>query len=254
MNFGAAATFLAAAALAGRAEAGAWPIAPGQTQAILKLEHQAAGEGLDLGSATVPIPYRRENNLSVFFEHGLTSRFTLQGKLGLVEGVDGPIRYSGRGPFELGLRGVLWRRGDAVASLYLGGVVAGAGVNALYAGPGAGKGDVEARLLVGASRRLFGRPAYEEVQIAALKRRDLPNETRMDTTVGVDLSPRWTVMLQSYSGMAYTAGANPRWLKGEVSLVRRLGPWRLQAGWRSVLAGRETSKDTGPVLAIWKTF
>jgi len=254
LNCGAAATVLAAAVLAGRAEAGAWPIAPGHTQAILKYERQAAKEGLDLVSATVPIPYRREDNLSMYFEHGLTSRFTLQGKLGLVEGADGPIRYSGRGPLELGLRGVLWRRKDAVASLYLGGVVAGAGVNALYAGPGAGKGDVEARLLVGASRRLFGRPAYEEVQIAALKRRDLPNETRMDTTVGVDLNRRWMVMLQSYSGMAYTAGANPWWMKGEVSLVRRLGPWRLQAGWRSVLAGRETSRDTGPVLAIWKSF
>ncbi len=236
------------------ATAGAWPMAPGETQTILKFEDQRASSGYGLGGVGVPIPDRREDGLSLFFEHGLTDRFTLQGKVGLVDGVDGPIRYRGRGPLELGVRTLLWRRRGAVASLYVGGVVSGAGLNAVWAGPGAGRGDVEVRFLAGNAGKFFGRHAYSELQVVRLQRRKLDNELRVETTSAVDVAPRWRVMVQSYAGRAYHDGPDARWFKGEASLMRDMGAWSLQAGWRQSLAGREASKDHGPVVALWTRF
>ncbi len=63
-----------------------------------------------------------DDNLSAFFEHGLTDRLTLQGQAGLTKGEDEFIRYSGRGPIALGLRYALIHRPKWVISLYVGGV------------------------------------------------------------------------------------------------------------------------------------
>ncbi len=158
---------------AAEARAGAWPMAAGETQTILKLEDQRANSGYDQAGTRRPIPFRREDSLTLFFEHGLTDRFTLQGKFGVLDGVDGPLDYRGRSPIELGLRALLWRRGGAVASVYAGGVVSGAGLNAVWAGPGAGRGDLEIRFLAGDSANFLGRHAYTEVQVARLQRRKL---------------------------------------------------------------------------------
>ena len=45
-----------------------------------------------------------------------------------------------------------------------------------------------------------------------------------------------------------------RWLSMETSVVRRLGDWSLQAGWRQTAAGRETPISGGPVVAVWRRF
>ncbi len=159
--------------------------------------------------------------------------------------------YSGRGPIEFGVRYLAWRGRRSVVSLYLGGVLAGEGRNAGYAEPGAGSTDVEARVLAGRSFTVAGRPAFVEVQAARLTRVDLSNETRLDLTVGVEPRPEWLVMAQTYSGRA-ESGAE--WTKLETSAVRRLGPWRAQAGWRFSLFGKTGLAESGPVLALWRTF
>jgi len=45
-----------------------------------------------------------------------------------------------------------------------------------------------------------------------------------------------------------------RWLALEASVVRHIGDWSLQAGWRQSVAGRETPASKGPVLALWRRF
>lgn len=237
--------------------AGAWPMPDGETQAIAKLEWMRAEQGYDPDGALAPLPAPREETVaSLFVEHGLTDRLTLQLKGEWQSGRDAFVDYAGWGPTEIGLRWQAWGDERTSVSLYLGHAFAGEGRNAGYAAPGAGEGDWEVRLLAGRSaqvRRLGGRPAFVEAQAARRFRQGLPDEARLDLTAGLDLDTRWTILVQGYGGQALD-GAEASWLNGEISVVRRWGDWRLQAGWRHHLAGVETPAQGGPVVAVWRRF
>lgn len=244
---------LAAVFLCGKAEAGAWPTPDGQTQAILKYERQDGDTAFDADGLTTPIPERTEESVSLFVEHGLTARITLQGKAAWTRGSDPFFDYSGRGPIELGVRYAVLKGPRTAVSLYLGAVLAGEGRNAGYANPGAGQTDAEVRLLAGRSGVAFRRPVFAEVQVARLARQGLPDETRVDTTMGFEVRRGWLLLAQTYAGRA-EADPAPMWLKSEAGVVRSLGDWRLQAGWRGSLAGVDSPVEHGPVFGIWRTF
>lgn len=227
---------------------------PGETLAIFKYEPSRADQTFDAAGGRLAMPDRTDESLSLYVEHGLTQRLTLQGKVGWTRGDDGVVDYDGRGPVELGVRYALTRGGRGAVSFYLGAVQAGAGRNAGYAVPGAGGTDLEARLMAGRSVTLAGHPAFVEGQLARLDRSGLPDETHLDLTLGVEPSDRWLLLVQTYAGQADAPGVRPAWLKLEVSAVRRLGDWRLQAGWRQSVAGRASPVEGGPVLAIWRAF
>ncbi|MGR4863974.1 hypothetical protein [Caulobacter sp. LARHSG274] len=226
----------------------------GEGLAILKYEDQKADQGFDPDGVQVAIDPRRDQSLSLYGEYGLTGRLTLQAKAGVTRGHDRFVAYDGRGPLELGLRYAVLHTERSVVSLYLGAAQAGVGRNAGYAAPGAGDADLEARLLAGSSRAWRGRPLFGEIQVARLKRSGLADETRLDATIGLRPAKPWLFMAQAYAGQADSRPVRSRWLKTEVSVVRDLGPWSLQAGWRQAAAGRETPADRGAVLAIWRRF
>lgn len=200
------------------------------------------------------MPARTDQTVSLYVERGLTRRLTLQGKLAWTRGEDPFADYDGRGPVELGLRYAVLRTPRSVVSLYAGAVLDGEGRNAGYAQPGAGGTDIEARLLAGRSLALFARPAFAEIQLAALDRSGLPDEARLDLTLGVEPSDRWLLLTQVYAGQADGDPVRPVWVKLEWSAVRRVGDWRLQAGWRQSIAGRESPAEAGPVIAVWRRF
>jgi len=245
---------LAAASICGPANAGAWPVPPGETLAILKYEQSRADEAFDAAGVRAPMPARMDETISLYAERGLTRRLTVQGKLAWTRGEDVFGDYDGRGPVELGLRYAVLRTPRSVVSLYAGGVLGGAGRNAGYARPGAGGTDIEARLLAGRSLTLAGRPAFAEIQLAALDRSGLPDEARLDLTLGVEPSDRWLFLTQVYAGQADGDPVRPLWVKLEWSAVRRIGDWRLQAGWRQSLAGRDSPAEAGPVVGVWRAF
>jgi len=85
-----AAAGLALAALChgGPALAWAWPMAKGETQAILKYELEEADEAFDIHGVVVPIPEQDDESVSLFVEHGATDRITIQGKIGWTRGED----------------------------------------------------------------------------------------------------------------------------------------------------------------------
>lgn len=141
-----------------------------------------------------------------------------------------------------------------MVSLYLGGALAGQGRNAGYAAPGAGGKDIEARLLAGRSFSLRGRAGFAEIQAARLKRQRLPDETRLDLTLGLEPADRWLWLVQAYAGRADGGGGSPAWIKAETSLVREAGDWSFQAGWRQSVGGRSSPVESGPVLAVWRRF
>ena len=232
--------------------AGAWPAPRGETQIIAKYEQQSARRGFDADGAVGDLDHRQDETTSLFLEHGLTDRLTLQAKAGLTRGQDAFVRYSGRGPIELGLRYAVLKTPQGVAAVYLGAAEAGAGRNAGYAAPGQGQADLEARLLVGRSVATRHGEIFADVQVARLQRSGLANETRLDATLGFRPSGRWLVMAQTYAGEADRRPLKSRWLKAELSAVRSFGGWGVQAGWRETVAGREIPKDRGVVLGIWR--
>ena len=241
---------------AGSARAGAWPEGAGVTQLILKYERGRADEDFGAGGGRSRAPHVADDDLSLFVEHGLTDRLTFQGQIGWTRGAVGPFESDGRGPLAAGLRWTAYvgAGGREVISLYAGGVLDGEGRNAAYLLPGQGDHDGEFRVLYGRSARLFGREAFLDLQVARLVRSAFADETHVDVTLGCEVARGWLLLLQNYDGDASTPGRDPRWAKLEGGVVRRLGGWRVQAGWRATVAGRFTPAEGGPVLAVWRRF
>ena len=249
----------AGAMLATPAAAGPWAIGDGDAQVILKAEHMVAEEGFDPGGERRDLPAdRRDSLVGVFAEYGLTDRLTLQIKGDWQWGEDAFVDYEGRGPIEVGVWWQAWRDERWALSGYVGYADGGEGRNAGYAPPGQGDEDVEVRLGVG---RSFGnsdgggwRPqrSFADVQVARRMRAGLPDEVRLDATLGGHFGETWMVLGQAFAGQADEGGA--RWLSLETSVVRRFGGWSVQAGWRETVAGRETPAASGPVVAIWRRF
>lgn len=233
--------------------AGAWNLPKGQGQAILKYESIRADEAFSPDGDRVNLPGdRRDSAASLLVEYGLDERFTLQMKGEWQGGRDAFVDYQGRGPLEIGVRWQAYRDARNVAAVYVGYAHGGEGRNAGYAAPGAGDHDWEARLLAARNFGVDGRGGFIEAQAARRWRSGLPDETRLDLTAGAPLSPGWMLLGQVYAGAADDGGA--RWLSLETSVVRRLGDWSLQAGWRTAVAGRETPAGQGPVIGIWRRF
>jgi len=247
-----------AAAWPGLASAGAWPQDRGETQIILKAEGMRASEGFDVdGVRRTLLAERRDEIFSIFVERGLTDRLTLQLRSEYQRGQDAFVDYEGMGPTEIGLRFQVIRAGRTSISIYGGYAQAGEARNAGYAIPGVGDHDAEVRLLAGHSGHyawLGGRESFAEVQLARRIRDGLPDEDRLDVTTGMHLSSDWMLLNQVYSGRT-TEGPPVHWINTESSIVRRMGDWSLQAGWRQAMAGRgEVPAQGGFILAVWRRF
>ena len=250
---------LAALAVAAPASAGPWTLPKGDGQVIFKYEDMRASEGFDPDGAAAPLPAeRRDTTLALFAEYGLTSRLTLQLKGDWQTGQDAFVDYEGRGPLELGLNWQVWRDDRTAVALYGGVADGGEGRNAGYEAPGIGGQDWEVRASVG---RSFGRMrwmnrystgGFVALEAARRFRSGLPDETRVDATLGTRFGEDWMLLNQMYAGQADDGG--PRWVTLENSLVRRLGDWSAQLGWRTTLSGRETPDASGLVVGVWRRF
>ncbi|MDP3801696.1 hypothetical protein [Brevundimonas sp.] len=255
-----AAGLLAATVLmtgAGSAAAGPWTQPRGEGQVIFKFEDMRADRGFDPGGAMADLPAeRRDVTFGLFAEYGVADRFTVQFKGDWQSGEDAFVDYQGRGPLEIGVTWQAWRDDRAAVSLYAGYADGGEGRNAGYAAPGVGDSDWEVRASVGRSFGGSGRwgasGSFVDLQAARRMRQGLPDETRIDATAGARFGEDWMVLAQAYGGQADDGG--PRWLSLEASVVRDLGDWSLQAGWRQAVAGRETPESAGPVIAVWRRF
>lgn len=244
------------------ASANAWTQPKGKGQVILKAEAMRATDGYDPSGVVRPLPAEREDRtLGVFAQYGLTETVTVQVKGDRQSGKDAFVDYDGAGPLELGLIWQAYRDDRNAVSLYAGYAVSGEGRNAGYALPGEGQQDWEVRVAAGRSlggpgRGLVGgwgpERSFVEVQAARRMRDGLPDEVRADFTVGSHFGEGWMVLGQAFGGI--TDGDGARWLSVETSVVRNLGDWSVQAGWRRTVAGRETPLAEGAVVALWRRF
>jgi opacity protein-like surface antigen len=250
------------AAAASSAQASAWAQPKGKGQVILKAEVLQASKGYDASGALGSLPEKRTDRAAgMFAEYGLTDQLTLQFKGDWQSGEDAFFDYEGRGPVELGVSWQAYRDDRNAVGLYAGYSVSGEGRNAGYEAPGVGGQDWEVRvsagrslggLALGPAGRWGPDRSFIEVQAARRMRDGLPDETRADFTVGGHFGRGWMVLGQAFGGI--TDGSGPRWLSVETSVVRNLGRWSVQAGWRRTVAGRETPLAEGAVLAVWRRF
>lgn len=255
---GVALVSLLAAGLADPAAAGPWTPDKGRGQVILKLEDMRADRGFDPDGVSVELSTeRRDTAVALFIEYGLTDTVAVQFKGDWQSGEDAFVAYEGRGPVEVGLTWQVWRDDRTAVSLYGGYADGGEGRNAGYAAPGEGDSDWEVRASVGRSfggtgRRWSPEASFIDLQVARRMRDGLPDETRVDATFGIHLNDDWMVLTQAFAGQGDDGG--PQWLSLETSVVRDLGDWSVQAGWRQTLAGRETPQASGPAFSLWRRF
>lgn len=256
-----AAAFVAVSALlvsASTASAGAWSQPKDHSQLILKYEQMRAVRAYDEDGRLADMPgVRLDRSLSGLVEYGLTDNLTVRLKGEWQSGEDLFTDFEGRGPLEVGVAWQAYRDDRNAVALYAGVASAGEGRNAGYAPPGAGERDWEVRILAGRSVggggwRWAPNGAFVEAQAAHLWRDGLPDEVRADITAGVHLGENWMALAQAFGGR--TIDDRARWLSTETSLVRHLGNWSLQAGWRRTIAGKNTPLAQGAVLALWRRF
>lgn len=244
---------LAGIAAAQPAWAQAWVMPRAQGQIIVKYEVMRADDGFDPAGERLPLPAPRTDDvLSLLGEYGLGRGLSVMAKADWQRGRDAFVDYDGRGPIELGLRWQVWRDDRWAVSLQGSVADGGEGRNAGYANPGDGERDWEVRAAAGRNLTVAGHPVFIDLQAARRMRDGLPDETRGDATLGARLDGDWLLLTQVFGGVADDDG--PRWLNVETSIVRDLGPWSLQLGWRSAAWGRETPASSGPVVGVWLRF
>jgi protein XagA len=231
--------------------AGAWPMEPGRTQLISKYESNETQKAYDIDGQDIEIPTHAYRAGEVFIERGISRRLTLQGNFRYLQGQEGSDATYTRSTADLGLRFVAYQGRSLVISLYGGAAVLKSDQNQLIAESVRDVGDPEFRILVGRNFILWRRKAFAEVQGAQLGHRGKPLERRLESRIGVDISPAWQFLWQYNQGSNQT---DAQWLKSEVSIVRKLGPASLQLGWRKSLAGQQTAHESGPVVGVWYRF
>jgi protein XagA len=168
-------------------------------------------------------------------------------------------RYAGTRT-QFGGRYQLWRNDDWVVS-----------AQALLEIPGTtdtsnpaavGYTDVEAdfRALIGHSFMLGTLPAFADVELAQRQRGDgAPNEFRVDGTLGVEFSPRWTLLAQSFNVISEGAGSpvfgSYNYFKLQLSAVYALNAsWSLQGGGFTTYAGTNSLQENGLIVGLWRKF
>jgi len=235
---------LAAAFLCGPALAGAWPMEPGRTQTIVKFETQRASEAFDEAGQRVPIPVHHDLAADLFVERGITEHLTAQGKLYWASVKEDGLSQTAYGHSELGARWTAYHGSKGVLSFYT-------GLTLPVVGAKQGQVGFEARLLAGRAARIGRRKVVADLQLATLTGSGYGRETRLEGSLGLELTENWTLMAQMQAGQIENGTA---WLKDEISITRRFGQNSVQIGWRQTPFGKNFTQASGPIVGLWRRF
>ncbi len=241
------------------AQGGAWTLRRGHWQVFTATTQSSAGLSFDRhGHAVLPTGF---NKLLVqnCIEYGLTDYLTLFATPDYVMAHVGPAAPTAQNvhnsSFEGGARLLLDGR---YGKLSLQGSYKTAGAFDLSVSANRASGrQIEMRLLYGTGFKLFGRDGFIDLQagqrwIAAPR----PNETPVDLTAGLWITPNWMVMAQSFNIVSAGDARPPysyyRSHKLEVSLVQKLSRhWSLQVGAFTSPAGQNALVERGVQVSLW---
>jgi hypothetical protein len=257
-RIGCAALLLALLARASPAAAGAWTQEAGRGEVIFSTRSTAATTRFDARGAPLRSGRFAKSDSRLALEWGLRDGTTLIGGLsGLARSL--PAGFEGVGAGHAGLRQRLWRADTTVVSVE---ALAGASGDRRLLGGAAWDAPwhAEAALLAGRSGTLGGWPVFADARAAfRLAGGGRRHAARLDLTVGLRPAARWLVLAQAFGWRELGDDRRfpPRraWLTAQASVVYEgFSPWLLQAGVSATLAGRETTRETGALVALWRRF
>jgi hypothetical protein len=255
----AALALLACAVCITGAQAGAWTLRKHHWQSFTTTTTSEASASFAAnGHASIPTRFSKllvQNCL----EYGLTNAITLFATPAyVVARVQTPslaLTTAHNTSVEAGARVMLWQRIGKL-SLQASYKTAGAFDLSVSANHASGR-QIELRLLYGTSFSLFGRDGFADVQLAQRWIGEpRPNETPLDITAGLWLTPRTMVMAQSFN-IVSAGDARPPYTyyrshKVEVSLVQKLSRhWSLQLGAFYSPAGQNALVERGVQVSLW---
>jgi protein XagA len=241
--------------------AGAWPQDEGRTQIIFASTLTDASRRFDRKGRPLSADRFTKQEASVRAQYGLTESVTLLAgaKLQhLAEQSAEQITRSGSGAVQVGARLRVWSHGPTIVSVQ--GWVQGGGERSLPGHLRALDAPAEAdlRIKIGHSFAIASVPAFMDAQMAYRWRGGRhADELRLDATLGVRPVPYLLVMLQSFNTFAITrddrfGGGRLRQHKLQASVVYDLTErWSLQVGGFASIAGRETVRERGGLVALW---
>lgn len=253
-----------AGAAAQPAKASAWTRPKGDIFVIGGYVYDAAPQAFTADGDRVSSDRFRKQEIELYTEYGLTSRVTLFGKLRgqYLDAVIGgeAVETAGLGETEMGARLRLAKGDRWVVSVQGTAVAPGTVIAQGNVRLSSGHPDGEVRALFGHSFRFFGLESFGDLQAGYRYRAGEPgNEYRLDATLGTNLTPRLSWLVQSFNiqtdGTARAPFLNFRQHKVQSSAVIRLsGTTRLEIGGFTTPAGRNVIAESGAKLAVWLSF
>jgi hypothetical protein len=240
------------------AQAGAFLQEQGRGQFIFSSRLMDSRLAYDSAGFLTDAPRYRKRELGLLFEYGLTPDSTLiLNPVWRDLQLDEPSqtrRASNIASFEAGAR---WRLADFdTGTLSLQATLrVPAGSDPFFWLENRPR--TEMRLGYGQPLDLSGRDGFMDVSLAWIKRQEaLPDEVRLDLTLGWWANARRMVMVQyfnaAYPGAPALSGT-PRQHKIETSSVYKLSEeWSLQFGTYMARGGVATRRESGTTMALWR--
>lgn len=222
---------LAAAASGGAADkacAGAWTQAPGDRLEISTVSRETGDFG-ETWSSDLHVEY------GVADGWGVSAKIASQFRYGLIDDDRFTIEAGVQRAFPIGER----------ASFAIKGSVLGA--EALD-GPDCQGLGYEARAALGASRKVFGREAFVNVETARRERSDGCTRGLAEVAVGMDVAPKWRALTKAWT----ESGDGARTAKVEAGLFREFGKYSAGLGYRREVSGE--FEESGIVVSLWGRF
>jgi hypothetical protein len=244
--------------------AGAWTLPEGTGQWLTTLTAATSTSYLE-GNGLASTPRYDKDELAALIEYGVTDRLTAIVNPGLQHiDIAAPTNAdrTGLGYTEFGARYAFWQDPTWVlsgqATLRIPGTTDTSNPAAI------GYTDVESdlRVLLGHSFKLGDMPAFFDLEAAQrVRTAGLPSEFRFDATFGVQVVPRWLVLVQSFNVVSEGTG-NPLYDGGsydyeklQLSAVYALTPvWSVQGGGYTTYAGRNALQENGLIFGVWRKF
>lgn len=114
---------------------------------------------------------------------------------------------------------------------------------------------IEGRLLGGVSGRFLDRNVFAELQAGYRFQIDenLPDEIILDTTIGMQVLPRWLVLGQTYS--TFRTSGNTQFHKVSASVVRNFTErLRVEVSGETTVYGRNALREFGGKIGFWWNY
>ena len=243
------------AALPEHAHAGAWTQDPGRGQAITGMTFSRASKSFDSSGDARSAPEFRKEDYEIYAEYGLRPAITALFHTRLTHlHADASSTVTGMGETEFGLRQRLWTKGRQVFSVQ--GTLLAPGNSVLTSGGL----DGEIRVLYGAGFDVLKKPAFIDIEFAYRGRaHGFRDELRPDVTIGVQATPRWMLLAQSFNTVTIGEGRT-NVFQGRQSKVELSAVWSLnkrvslQVGGLATVAGTDVPAERALVSALWYSF